>query len=153
MGWDNLLGYKFSSFLTQRLQKDNFSQKRLKKISWTLVCVCVCVFIYTIFISIICVSQEEPSLIAYNQQIYNFYEWIIFEKKRHCGKWIFDISELFITSCNKDGCFEHITGGVNMYLYGCQSTGPWVCCVCLCVIRVPVRKTYVKTQQTCHLIA
>ena len=69
MGWHNLLGYKFSSFLTQRLQKDNFSQKRLKKISWTLVCVCVCVFIYTIFISIICVSQEEPSLIAYNQQI------------------------------------------------------------------------------------
>ena len=42
------------------------------------VCVCVCVFvcvyfcIYTIFVSIICVSQEEPSLIASNQQIMTF---------------------------------------------------------------------------------
>ena len=34
------------------------------------VCVCVCVFIYTI--SIVCVSQEEPSLKACNQQIYDF---------------------------------------------------------------------------------
>ena len=40
------------------------------------------------FLSVfICVSQEEPSLIAAsNQQIYDFYKWIIFEKKRHCGK-------------------------------------------------------------------
>ena len=38
-------------------------------------CVCVCVlFIYTIFISIVCVSQEEPSLIASNQQINDFYK-------------------------------------------------------------------------------
>ena len=50
-------------------------------------CVCLCVlFIYTISISIICVSQEEPSLIASNQQINDFYKWIIFEKKKHCGK-------------------------------------------------------------------
>ena len=41
-----------------------------------LVCVCV-LFIYTIPISIICVSQEEPSL------IYEFYKWIILGKKRH----------------------------------------------------------------------
>ena len=63
------------------------------------VCVCVCVydlFIYTISISIIWVLQEETSLIASNQQIYNFYKWIIFEKKRHYGKEIIDISELFI---------------------------------------------------------
>ena len=46
------------------------------------VCVCVCVvFIYTISISIICVSQEEHSLIVPNQQIYDFYKWIIFEEK------------------------------------------------------------------------
>ena len=33
---------------------------------------CVCVlFTYTISISIICVSQEEPSLIASNQQMNN----------------------------------------------------------------------------------
>ena len=39
-------------------------------------CVCVCVlFIYTISISIIiCVSLEELSLIASNQQIYDFYK-------------------------------------------------------------------------------
>ena len=36
---------------------------------------CVCVlFIYTISIRIICVSQEEPSLIVSNQQIYDFYK-------------------------------------------------------------------------------
>ena len=36
---------------------------------------CVCVlFIYTISISIICASQEEPSLIATNQQIYDIYK-------------------------------------------------------------------------------
>ena len=29
----------------------------------------------------VCVSQEEPSLIASNQQIYDFYKRIIFEKK------------------------------------------------------------------------
>ena len=57
----------------------------------------VCVlFIYTISISILCVSREEGSLTESNQQIYDFYKWVIFEKQRHCRKWIFDISELFI---------------------------------------------------------
>ena len=40
---------------------------------------------------------------------------MIFEKKINSGKYIFDISELFI-QYNKDSCCEHITGGVNMYL-------------------------------------
>ena len=42
------------------------------------------------------------------------------------------ISELFI-HCNKDNYCEHITGGVNIYLYG--SFNPLVpeCDVCLCV--------------------
>ena len=31
-------------------------------------------FIYTISISIICVSKDEPSLIASNQQIYDIYK-------------------------------------------------------------------------------
>ena len=102
-------------------------------LSECLVCVRLCVlFIYTISISIICVSQEEPSLIACNQQICDFYNWIIFDKKRHCGKWSFDISELFI-QCNKDSCGEHITGGVNIYLYICQSICPWVYCMYFCV--------------------
>ena len=35
----------------------------------------VCIlFIYTISVSIICVSQGEPSFIASNQQIYDFYK-------------------------------------------------------------------------------
>ena len=36
-------------------------------------CACVCVlFIYTISISIICVWQEEPSVMASNQKVYDF---------------------------------------------------------------------------------
>ena len=96
-------------------------------------CVCMCVlFIYTISISIIYVSQEEPSLIASNQQIYDFYKWIIFEKKRHCGKYIFDIGEVFIQG-RKDNCCEHITRGVNIHFYGCVILLPPECVVCLCV--------------------
>ena len=42
----------------------------------------VCVlFIYTISI-----SWEELSLIESNQQIYNFYKWIISEKQKHFEK-------------------------------------------------------------------
>ena len=59
------------------------------------VCVCVCVYLHH-FYQQHCVSQKEPSLIAFNQQINDFCKSIIFEKKKHCGKKIFDISELFI---------------------------------------------------------
>ena len=38
-------------------------------------------FIYTILISIILVLQEERGLIASNEQVYDFYKWVIFEKK------------------------------------------------------------------------
>ena len=58
---------------------------------------------------------------------------MIFEKKRQCGKYIFDISELFI-QCNKDSCCKHITGGVNIYLYGCVSLLAPECAVC-CVLK------------------
>ena len=68
------------------------------------VCVCVCecvVFICTSCISIICVSQEEPSLIASNQQICDFYKWIIFKKKKHCGIFGKDIvKSKFLISVN-----------------------------------------------------
>ena len=55
---------------------------------------CVCVWgggggvfwLFTPFLSVLPVSQEEPSLTASNQQIYDFSKQIIFEKKRHCGK-------------------------------------------------------------------
>ena len=48
------------------------------------VCVCVCfVCLFTPFLSVLFVFH---SLIASNQQIYDFHKRIIFEKKRHCGK-------------------------------------------------------------------
>ena len=57
---------------------------------------------------------------------------MVFEKKRHRRKYIFDINELFI-QCNKDSCCEHITDDVNIYLYGCVSLLAPECAVCLCV--------------------
>ena len=45
---------------------------------------------------------------------------------------MFDISEVFI-HCNKGSCCEHITGGVNIYLYGCVSLLAPECVVYLCV--------------------
>ena len=55
--------------------------------------------------------------------MYDFYKWIIFEKKRHCGKYISDISELFIESFNviKGGFwieFEKRGGGDGQYREG-----------------------------------
>ena len=35
--------------------------------------------------------------------------------------------------CDKDNCCEHITGGVNVYLYGLFSLLAPKCAVCLCV--------------------
>ena len=51
-------------------------------------------FIYTISFSIIWDPQEEIKF-YYIFNRCDFFKWIIFEKKRNCGKWIFDISELF----------------------------------------------------------
>ena len=58
------------------------------------VCVCVCVYVcvyvlftYTIYISIICASQEETSLIAINQQINNLQVNTLWKEKtlwKHC---------------------------------------------------------------------
>ena len=97
------------------------------------VCVCVCVlFIYT-YLSVLFVFYRK-NLVFLHQEIYDFYKWAIFEKKIHCGKKIFDISKLFI-QCNTDSCCEHITGGVNMYLYGGVSllAPDRVVCVRVCV--------------------
>ena len=76
-------------------------------------------FIYIICISIICVSQEEPSLIASNQQI--TIEQFLKRK---------DIVE----SCHKGGCCEHIYY-MDVSVYWPLS----VLCVCVCDIRVPVK--------------
>ena len=53
---------------------------------WVCVCVGACVRAHALHLQhfyhyYVCVSQEEPSLIASNQQIYDFYKRIIFEKK------------------------------------------------------------------------
>ena len=81
--------------------------------------VCVFLFKYTISTSIICVSLKELTLIASNQQIYDFYKWEILEKKKHCeSKFLISIQ------CNTDSCCEditYITGSINMYLYGSVS--------------------------------
>ena len=100
-------------------------------------CVCVCVlFIYTISISINCVSREQPSLIPYSilstdiwlLQVNNFY------KEKTLRKVFFNITELSI-QCNKDSCCEYITGGVNIYLFGCVS----LIMALECAVRVCVR--------------
>ena len=79
-------------------------------------CAHVCVCVYALSISIACTSQEELTLIKSNEQLYDFYKWV-FKKKRHCGKYIFDISELILS--NKHSYCDHINGGFNIYLYGC----------------------------------
>ena len=98
-------------------------------------CMCVCVlFIYTISISIIRVSWEESSLVTSNQQIYDFYKWIIFEKKRHCGKYIFDIIELLIQS-RKFMLWAHTSWCEYMFTWLCHSAAPnFVACFSVLVI-------------------
>ena len=76
--------------------------------------VCMCVlFIYTICVSIICASQEEPS-----------------EKKIH---FLMSVKHSFNVIKIAPGCCEHITDGVNIYLYGCLSLLTLECNVCLCM--------------------
>ena len=57
----------------------------------------------------------------------DFWKKVIFEQIC-CVKYIFDISELVI-HCNTISCCEHIIDGVNVYLHGCQSIGPSMCCL------------------------
>ena len=86
--------------------------------------------LFTPFLSVFFVSQEEPSLIASNQHI----------------------SELFI-QCNKNSCCEHITGGVNIYLYGCVSllapesvVSLYVCCVHMCVFVCDIKSDHLQKK-------
>ena len=71
-------------------------------------------------------------------------------------KYILDISKLFI-QCNTYSCCEHITSGVNIFIWVCQSISPYVCCVslCLCVwyqIRVLVKKQ-IMCQNSVNLMS
>ena len=114
---------------------------------------CMCVlFIYTILISVICVSQEELSLVASNAQMYDFKKWVIFKKKRH---WKVNFWCHWIIQCNTDSCCEHMPDGVNIYLYGCVSLFAWMCWLSLCVyvcnqIRVPA-KNFIMIQTSVNL--
>ena len=69
-------------------------------------------FICIISITILCVSREELSLLESNQQIYDFYNWVIIQ-------------------CNRNSCCEHITGGVNIYLYWRVSVLTPACALCV----------------------
>ena len=102
-------------------------------------CVCACararvyvLFISNISISIICVSQEEFNLILHLINTYDFYKSVIFEKERHCRKYMFDISEYSI-QCNADSSCEHMTSGVNIYLNRYVNILAPECAVCACV--------------------
>ena len=113
----------------------------------------VCVlFIYTISIRTVCVSWEELTFTESNQHI-----WLLlvtFKKQKHCGKQIFDISELFI-QCNTNNCCEHITGDVNIYLHGCASLLASECVVFVSVsvlyqTRIPGKK-HIMCQTSVNL--
>ena len=98
----------------------------------------VCVlFIYTISISIICVSEGELSLIASNEQIYNFCKWVIFEKKK-LWKVSFDISELFsVIQIAAVSTWQlvliYIYMVVSVYIYMAVSLSVLCIFVCMCV--------------------
>ena len=114
-----------------------------------LVCLRVCIlFICTISISIFCVSQEELSLIASNQQIYDFYKWVIFEKKIHWGKQIFDISELFsVTQIASVGKYQMVL----IYIYMAVSVY-WplsVLCVFVCMCVCHIKSEYEQITTEC----
>ena len=87
---------------------------------------CVCVlFVYIISISIICVSQEEFSLIAYVWllQVSNFWKEKTSWKVNFWCQWIIQ--------CNTDSCCEQVKDGVYIFIWVYQSICPWVCFVCV----------------------
>ena len=107
---------------------------------WCAVCLCLlCWFVS--FLSLFFAFKGKNlvlSLLESNQQIYDFYNWVIFEKQgiMELCKVNLDIGKLLIP-CNRNSCCEHITDGVNIYLYRCVSilapTCPLCVCVCVCV--------------------
>ena len=68
-----------------------------------LVYVCL-FFICTISISIVYVLQEEPSLIASNQQIYDFNMWIFFKRKAIVESKLWISVNYSFNVCNKSSC-------------------------------------------------
>ena len=70
-----------------------------------------------------------------------------FEKKRHYGKYFFDIAVYITIQCNTDSCCEHIAGGVYIYLYGCVSLLVPDCAMYLCVCDI---KSEYQQKTTSH---
>ena len=73
------------------------------------------------------------SFVASDQQMYD-YKLVVFEKKL----WKVNFWYQWNIQCSKDICLVHLTGGVNIYLYGCINLSvpecAVCCCLCVCVI-------------------
>ena len=100
------------------------------------------------FYQYFCVSHEELSLIASNQQICDFYKWIIFEKKIHWGKQIFDISELCsVTQIASLGKYQMVL------IYICMAVSVYwplsVLCVFVCMCVCDIRSEYKQIATEC----
>ena len=122
-------------------------------------CVCVCVmFTYTTFISIICVWQEEPSLIASNQlmnnlQVNAFWKDKTLWKVNFWYHWIIHLIIYLIIWYNKGSSFEHITSGTNIHFDECVSLMAPECNVFVRLwyqIGVPV-KNHIMCQTSVNL--
>ena len=85
----------------------------LSKVIFCPVCGLYYLLIYTISVCILCVSQKGCSRFESNQQVYDFYKSVIFEKHWHCN---LCISKLFI-HCNASSCCVQVTGDATISLY------------------------------------
>ena len=63
---------------------------------------------------------------------------------------MFDVIEFFI-HCNKDSCCEHVTVGLNIYLYGSiiLLTPECAVCVCVCVCVCDIKSGYQQKATSC----
>ena len=88
------------------------------------VCVCVC-FVYLHHFCQHCVSQVEIPLIA-NNKVSNFWKEKALWRINFWYQWIIHSMQYrYLLSAHKRLCYH-------IFIWVCQSIGPWVCCVCLC---------------------
>ena len=125
------------------------------------VCVCVCVFVcvcclLTPFLSVLFVFyRKNLALLHLMNRYIRLLQLSNFLKEKTL--WKVNFWYQWITQCNTDSCCEHMTGGANIYLYGCVSLLAPKCDVYLCVyvrvwyqIRVP-SKNYIMCQTSVNL--
>ena len=83
------------------------------------------------------ISREGLCLLESNQQICDFYSWIIFEKQRHCEPQSKLFYQQVILQSNTSSCCVHITSAVNILsICVCQSNDSYVSRVSLYVCDV-----------------